>query len=97
MIFSRIAPLARDPTVAKRDESAGRLPASTTIRLSRELFEDVYWICRVEGKSPGDLIREVCGPSLASRRKRYEPQIDKLKRLDEQTARVEAEARERAG
>lgn len=84
-------------TVSKRTEPSAKMPASTTIKLARATFEACYWITRVEGITAAQLVDETCGPQWAARMERYRVEIEKLKKLDEQTAKVEQAARERAG
>ena len=82
--------------VAKRaQEPRGGLPKSSTVKLLPETFEAVWWVARVEGKSPGEVIADMLGVTLAARRKSIDAQVERLKRLDDETAKVEAEAQQR--
>lgn len=67
----------------KNGPVSAKVPASSAVKLEREMFVDVWWICRVEGKAPGDLLKELAGVQAAARRKRHEAVIAKLAKLDE--------------
>lgn len=90
-----VAPKMRGRMAKSKDEKTAT-PTSRNVKLNREMFDSVWWVCRVEGISPGDLIEQVAGEQIKSRRKRYETEIEKLKRLDAETARIEQRAREKA-
>jgi hypothetical protein len=83
--------------VPKHSEPGARMPTSTTIKLARPAFEACYWITRVEGITAAQLVDETCGLQWAARMEKYKSEIEKLKKLDEQTAKVEQAARQRAG
>lgn len=77
-------------------DTPGKVPKVPTVKLGREHFEAVWWIARVEGKSPAEVLQELCGAQSAARFKRYTDDVAKLKKLDSETAKAEAQARKRS-
>ena len=62
--------------------ASSKMPTSTTVKLDKGLFADLWWVARVEKKSPGDLLRELAGVQITARRKMHEPTIAKLVKHD---------------
>lgn len=79
--------------VAKAPRASSKIPASPTVKMDKDQFADVWWICRVEGKSPAELLLELAGTQTAARRKRHEAVIAKLVKLDEAEDQTVAQAR----
>jgi hypothetical protein len=72
---------------SKRDKS-WRFPAGTTVKLGKELHYNLWWLSRVTGEYPGDILDRLCGVQLAAARKAREADIIRLRKLDEEEARL---------
>jgi hypothetical protein len=83
--------------VAKKSGPASsKMPTSPTVKLDKQMFEDVWWAARVEGKSPGEILKEIAGVQAAARRKRHETAIAKLAKLDEAEDEIVTQAKQSA-
>lgn len=80
--------------MAKADLSSSRVPRSPTVKLSQRFFESLWWVARVDDRSPGDIIEELCSVQVAARRKKHEATIAELVKMDAAEDRLKAKARQ---
>jgi hypothetical protein len=76
-----------------------KMPTSSSVKIDRELFEDIWWTCRCEkrdGKplTPAQLLSELAAVGAAARAKRYEAAIHKLAKIDAEEAQVVSKAQD---
>lgn len=72
----------QDVAKKKMATESTRLPKSPTVKLDKQMHEDLWWYCRATKQVPGDVLRELCGTQVAVRRKSKEAKIAELMRLD---------------
>ncbi len=69
--------------MAQRVQVSSKMPSSPTVKIDKKMFDDLWWVCRVEQVSPADVLKELAGVQIAARRKLYEAVIAKLVKSDE--------------
>jgi hypothetical protein len=79
-----LAPTRRQETisVAKKEPESHKLPKSPTVKLEKEFFAALWWVGRVEGRPLADILKDLASLSVSTRRKRYEADVEKLRRID---------------
>jgi hypothetical protein len=79
-----LAPTRRPETiaVAKKEPESHKLPKSPTVKLEKEFFSALWWVGRVEGRPLADILKELAALGVSARRKRYEADVEKLRKID---------------
>jgi hypothetical protein len=70
--------------MARKRDKSWRFPATTTVKLNKEFHYNLWWLSRVTGEYPGDILDRLCGVQLAAARKAREADIIRLRKMDEE-------------